>query len=274
MKIIISVVCYNNEDEIAAFAEMLNKQTMSSDIELVVTCNLCNAPEKFRARLGEIRKGTRVFCPEKNLGYLHGCLYGVERYGGAFDWAILSNTDITFKKESFIEDLLSSCEKDNDVWAIAPNTFRSSNGVQQNPFCLSRPSCRRMWLWKTAYSTALTFSLYFLLAAIKRKIKKEEVEHIDSGYIYAEDGSFFMLHRDCIRALQGEKDDIFMYGEELLIAEIISENGKKIFYDKDAILIHNENSTTGKILSRQKQKWFKKSYRYLFQRFFSSRGVS
>ena len=76
--IVISVACYNNEQEIVVFARNLKKQTISDRIKLVVSCNACSDIDKFSADLKNEYPLSEVYNPKKNLGYLNGCLYGFQ----------------------------------------------------------------------------------------------------------------------------------------------------------------------------------------------------
>ena len=48
---------------------------------------------------------------------------------------------------------------------------------------------------------------------------------------------FFILRSDLIRALEEQNNPIFMYGEELLMAEIARANGKKSMVNYDLHII-------------------------------------
>ena len=103
----------------------------------------------------------------------------------------------------------------------------------------------------------------------KKMRKTHKANHnMYSRMIYAVHGSCFIVNGDCIDVLNRYEDNIFMYGEELFIAEIIAREKKMIFYDSSIKIIHNENQATGIVLNRRKQSWFKQSYIYLYNTFF------
>lgn len=83
------------------------------------------------------------------------------------------------------------------------------------------------------------------------------------------DGSIFILRKPFIDTIINTQNDIFMYGEEIFIAELAYRNNKKIYYDEDINIVHNENATTSLIGIGKKQKWFMQSYNYLWKEFFS-----
>ena len=59
-----------------------------------------------------------------------------------------------------------------------------------------------------------------------------------------------------------------MYGEEILISEVVRKYNKLVIYEPKFQVIHNENQVTGHINLRKKQKWFKNSFNYLKEKFY------
>lgn len=258
--IAVAVALYNNEKEVIKFVENLLKQTLINRIQLLVTCNACNNVGEFEKKIHEILPSARVFDPKENLGYLNGCLYGVRVTGNVYSWVLVSNTDIDFKQNDFFEKSIENVPK--DVWCIGPDITLAATGTHQNPFLLNRPSKKRVLIWKIAYSNYLLFRLYFKLSELKPK-KKQDGD-LDSRYVYAVHGSCFLLEQECVRKIIKNNPKIFMYGEELLVAETVYNNGKKVYFTSNVGIIHNENQVTGKIGMKRKQKWFKESIDYIF----------
>lgn len=79
-KIAVSVICYDNEEEVLDFADKLSRQKDSEKIVLLVTCNKCMNVKKLINDLNEIKISSQIFEPGENLGYLHGCLYGFKEF--------------------------------------------------------------------------------------------------------------------------------------------------------------------------------------------------
>jgi len=208
-----------------------------------------------------------VFEPEDNLGYLNGGLYALKTSKYVYKWAIICNTDLTFPENDFFERILST-KYSNDIWMIAPNIIRLSNGVRQNPFQLRRLSDKKMRFLCGIYNHELTYCIYFWISSVKRKIIKNEVPHICSQNIYAADGSCFIMKKEFISEIQKIDNNIFMYGEEIFLAEIINTKKKYVYFDENINLIHNENATTKYIHNRQKYLWFKQSFSYIYKYFY------
>lgn len=267
--IAVAVALYNNEREVIEFAKGLLKQTIINRIQLLVTCNSCQDVEKFKNELLQVLPSALVFNPSKNLGYLNGCLYGVKETGNPFSWVMVSNTDIEFKNDDFFEKSIDDVSA--DIWCIGPDITLSATGIHQNPFLRERPSKRKLLIWNTAYSNHLLFKLYFKLSKLKRKhVLKNDTK---SEMVYAVHGSCFLLRRECVEKVMAKCQGIFMYGEELLMAEIIYQNKKKTYCNLSIGILHNENQVTGTVGSKRKQMWFKGSIRYLINDIFTSKNI-
>lgn len=268
-KIVVSIVCYDNVDEVIAFSKQIERQTYKDKIILLVTCNYCKDLPELKQRLGCLNLECHVYEPEKNWGYLKGCLYGIERFAKTsdYDWAVIANTDLYFYDINFFEEMLKIVE-DLEVACIAPNIVRKSNGHHQNPFAINRPSRFKVNLWRFVYSNIFIYKVYFAVSHLKRLIKNEEAKNVESQYIYAPHGSIFALDFNSAHALIRENPNIFMYGEELLVGEVLRENKWKTYYIKELKVRHEENETTKFINDIRKQKWSKESFEYLYNRFF------
>ena len=259
--IVISVACYNNEKEIIVFARNLKTQTISDRIKLVVSCNSCFDIEKFSADLKNEYPLSEVYNPQKNLGYLNGCLYGFQNQTDPFKWGLISNTDIDFTSNDFFEKVLEY--QDNEIWCVGPDIVLSGRNIHQNPYRVNRPSRFDKRIRDFIFSYYCFYMIYLYLHYAKRKLRKEEKHVALSSFVYALHGSCFILRKECIDALLAENNQIFMYDEEFFIAEVVYKLGKKVFFDSSLGVLHNENQTTGKINHKIKQKWFKQSIDYL-----------
>lgn len=267
-RIVVSVVCYNNESEVIKFAKELAKQE-GEKIVLLVTVNATNSVVELKNQLRKINIQNFVYETQVNLGYLHGCIKGLQEYScdNTYDWALISNTDVKFMQSNFFsifQETYIAC----DVWCIAPCIVLNRNQMLQNPFLLKRLSKQKMLFYKIVYGNFLFFITYICLSKIKNKITKTLTADIKSQNIYAADGSCFFLKNECVLALIENNDPIFMYGEELLVAEIISENSKKNYYFNRIKVLHYANQVTSLQKMNKLHKWFNNSFDYLYNRFF------
>lgn len=263
---LISVVCYNNENEIIEFAKKLRKQKNTDQIKLVVTCNSCSDFDRLCKEIKKEYPVSEVFNPPKNLGYINGCLYGFLNQKDSYKWGLISNTDIEFASADFFEKILSF--QDDSVWCIGPDIVLVENGIHQNPYQIYRFSPNKKKIKDLVFSCYLTYRIYFFMSFIKKIIRKRFVDEKKecvkpSGFVYAVHGSCFILKKDCLDALIAENNQIFMYDEEIFVAEVVLKNHKRCYYDQSLKILHNEHQTTGRINYKTKQKWYKQSIQYL-----------
>lgn len=265
-RIVVSVSCYNNDDEIVTFAKDLAKQVNSEQLYFLVTCNSCLDFNLLHNRVVSAFENTKVFLPGSNLGYLHGCLYGIKNAEIDYDWALICNTDIQFRNDDFF-NLLTTNVTEN-VWCIGPDITLLATGEHQNPYLVTRPSKKHITKWKVMFNNRLAYMLTCRLAKIKHKYFPKKQFLTNKEYVYALHGSCFFLRKECVEAIERLHDPIFMYDEELLVAEVVRSYNKLCKYAKDAGIYHNENQVTGKIDYTKKFEWLKKSKSYIWNTFY------
>lgn len=271
IKIIVAVVCYHNEDEVIKFANMISKQTIKKHIYLVITYNSGNRFEYLKTNIEKLDILANIFNPYGNLGYLSGCCFGVDADKDMLKnntWIAISNTDIEFETTDFLEKIIENVPK--DVWAIGPRIKLKDTKQEQNPFFEKRPSVQSMKFRNFFYSNLLLYNSYFILSKIKTKllVKKEDI-YKKSRFVYALHGSFFIVNKQLFEKIDKVKNHIFMYGEELLVAELVNKNNKHCYFRNDITIIHNENQVTSSLSNKRKQTWFNQSINYLTTNYFT-----
>ena len=263
--IVTSVVCYNNEDEVLSYAKEISRQQCEREIVLVITCNGCKDVELLTSNVHAILPNAKVFDPQRNLGYLPGCLYGISHLDVEYKWAMISNTDIRFEDERFFCHFLDSVP--SGVWCVGPNIVLSATGEHQNPFLVRHPSRKQIEKWRIIYSNSVLFYVYYKLSRLKKKYKKSKNENDLSGSVYAVHGSCFALSKECVQQLADIQIPLFMYEEELFLAEMVKTGNGTVHYCRDAVVFHDENLVTGRVSISKKLRWIRESYRYMYNMF-------
>lgn len=267
-KILVLITCYNNDDEVIEYVKDLSRQTVVDSIQIVVTVNNVKNIAEFKDRILAVHPSIKLEFPGKNLGYLFGCLNGLKSINNIedYEWVLISNTDITFENEHCLQYLLEN-KTNPETWVIAPMVTLPS-GRQQNPFLSERPSSTKILFWQIVQGNTIPLYLYSSLANVKNRLKKNLLCNMEDRNIYAAHGSCFFVKPECAKEVQKHFGDLFMYGEELLIAEIARNNKKLIKYFPDVKVLHNENSTTKHINYKRKAIFYRQSYRYIYNNFF------
>ncbi len=275
-KMLLSVVCYDNENEIINFGKIVSRQSLSKNITLIITCNKSSKIDFLINEFKKIKLESHIYNPSKNLGYLPGVIYGIEEYtkenGDNYEWIFICNTDISFESNHFFESFFD-LNKNDKIWCVGPNILLAYNQKPQNPFLIERPSNFKIKFWKFIYSNYYLYSFYVFLSKIKGQMKHKSAYGEETKYVYSVHGSAFFIKKDCYHQLQSLKEKTFMYGEELLISEIIYKNNKNVLFYSDIVIFHNENQTTSKIAVKQKQIWFKQSINMIYSNYFKNRST-
>ncbi len=266
-KVIIAVICYYNEAEVVDYVKNIAQQTYKNVIVLIC-CNAIKNKEYLESELKRISIETRTFYPEKNLGYFNGCLYAVRMFKemDPNDIIIISNTDIAIDDINMLGKIDRTI--DDNIAVIAP-IILMRNGVNDNPFLMRRPSVYKILLWRYILGIWLGFFLYNAMHNIKNKIWhiRKSIK-CQSGNIYSAQGSFMIFTSNMMRKMLQQENDIFLYGEEIYVAEVARKNNLKIVYDDRLVIKHNENSSTKYSSCKRKASWYKQSYTYIYNEFF------
>lgn len=268
MVILNSVVCYNNEEEIIEYAKKLEKQKCHEDIRLIITMNKSawNITE-FSEVLKRLSVQSFIYTPNENLGYLNGMLYGYREYlknsSEDYQWAIFSNTDISYVTDSFFERL-STQEYEKDIWLLGPSAV-DKTGTYLNPMRNARYSKKDIILRKKCFEHPTLSALLNLVHGLR---KKSDNSKPDSQYCYMIHGCYMILNKELADTLVKNTPWELMYAEENYLAEITRSAVKKVYYDSELEIIHEAGTVTGTVNDKLKRNMHVKSLNRLLKEFY------
>src|SRR5205823_4228222 len=87
--------------------------------------------------------------------------------------------------------------------------------------------------------------------------------------IYAAHGSFLIFSRRYFEAGGFLDGNLFLYGEEISVAEICRSLGLPVIYEPSLCVLHKEHQSTGRVLSRFTYECQKKAMQYVTSRYLS-----
>ncbi len=234
-----------------------------------------------------IRKGDRIaqlagndsrlhiFTPERNLGYLGGAQYALDmftRKNDVPDFIIVSNPDIRIKDPYFISRLCN-IDTQNDslrVGMIAPTIVSDLTEGHQNPYMINRPSRARMFFRKCMFLWYPISMFYQSLAHLKASLnpgRRKRGGQIHKGRIYAGHGAFMIFTKDYFRLGGNLKHGVFLFGEEIFLAEKILRLGLLVWYYPVLEVHHAEHATTGFFKTRKMFRYQKEAVNYCYTLF-------
>jgi GT2 family glycosyltransferase len=270
-RIVDTVIFYQNEEEVFAYAKEVSKQTAVQEIALVIVVNKKGDTEiaDFKRKLETLPMDIYLYDPNENLGYLNGVIYGYQQYcietQSIPEWVVVSNTDIEFRNKKFFEDFLRT-GYEKEVWCVAPSVYNPVKNSYDNPEYIERCSKNKIDRLIYFYERPTLAFLYENAAKIKGKLGRNE--KLDSQFIYSAKGCFFIIRNEMAALLNDRKYKALLYSEESYVAEIIRSLGKKIYYDSDIEVIHNESAVTGKLQIEQKAKYIADSLKIIREEFY------
>lgn len=184
------------------------------------------------------------FIPIENKGFGYGnnvgTKYAMEHY--EYDYLILSNSDI------HVNDIEALDKLEDDTAVIAPYTHLPEGKVQ-NPNIPWRINCL-FGLLKKAYDTdsRIRLAIPHIMTRLSREFFKVYKQVIRKNFyrIYSCHGSFVIFTKKAVDRLFPFFDDrMFLYNEELFLAENCMLKGVSIYYCPQIDVLHLEGASTG-----------------------------
>jgi len=272
--VLILTVNYRGADETIKLLATLRNLDGFSLMDVVVVDNGSgdDSWSKISAAISSDRN-VRVLASAENRGYFGAARWGLQQHladrHGLPPWIIVCNHDILIADKKFVARLLE--QEAPAVGVIAPRIRALETGMDQNPFLTSRPS---RWHWA---SLRLISSCYGFAAAWdwlsrhKRLFGNGSRERHDTvrRAIYAPHGSFFIFSRQYFDAGGYLDGNLFLFGEEISVAEICRSLNLKIVYEPSLCVLHNEHASTGKKINRFTYEWQRQALDYLGRQYFS-----
>ena len=274
-RILLIAVHYRSGLSMAAFLDSLQCGARFEDIAEVVVVDNASGIEHLSElrRVVERAPNIQLLESPKNCGYFGAANFAVDNYLARRhklpDWIIVCNHDVLIQDSEFFSRLLSMDPMAASV--IAPRIQIIPTGADQNPFMLLRP---RRWHWTALRLLASFYGLATLwdwLSRHKLRLKGLSGRTINpmSRKIYAAHGSFLIFSRRYFEAGGFLDGNLFLYGEEISVAEICRSLGLRLLYEPSLRVLHNEHKSTGKTLSRFTYECQKQAFRYVTSRYFS-----
>ena len=157
-----------------------------------------------------------------------------------YDYSIISNVDLMLEEDFFQKLADYNCSEDTG-W-IAPQIWSNLEERDRNPKVLNRYSLKKLQILRTFYQFPILDTLY-----TSTFYKKKKYESHQAGQIYAGHGSFIILTRRFFE-LCGKIDyPVFLFCEEIYLAEMCRKAGLKVLYEPSLIVKDTEHASTGRM---------------------------
>lgn len=186
-----------------------------------------------------------IVSPGSNLGYFGAAQYAFDRMKGTED-VVVMNTDIVFGSPTVLRQLRDESISRQSVGVLAPAIVSDRTNSDQNPHLVSPPSVRAAARRRWATATPLLAQIaLFVSSARKRRKPSSRTTPDEPRTIYAAHGSFMYLTRRFFETSGNFRHPLFLFGEEVYIAEHARKVGLKTVHIPAITMRHVEHGTMG-----------------------------
>jgi GT2 family glycosyltransferase len=264
------------------FLDCLSHTKGFSEIEVVIADNSSGEEDlsSIRQAIAQL-PNVELLVSAVNRGYFGAAKFGLDHYlaqgRGLPDWVIVCNHDVLIEDPDFFSKLFSQDPMAAGV--IAPRIQVLPSRADQNPFMGHRPSRFRWWVFRFAKSSYGVALIWDWMSRLKKALKTSrwvpgrgasEIQTLQSEPIYAAHGSFFIFSRAFFERGGHLDENLFLYGEEVSVAEICRSLGLPIIYVPSLRVFHDEHRSTGRVISRMSYEREKNALRYVTSHYLRS----
>lgn len=223
-KIAIFCVSYQSDEERDAYLASINRAAEKAGDRVSVDTFVANNTK------------------EDNPGYFGAVKKLMQEVDvSGYDYAIVSNVDLTMA-ENFFEQLAAyDCPEDTG-W-IAPRIWSQLEGRDRNPARTERPSRRKMQILKSFYQYPLLDTIYHRTVYRRKKYNGQAA----AGTIYAGHGSLIILTKQYLQKCGKIDYPMFLFCEELFLAENCRQKGLTVRYEPSIQVYDKEHVSIGKM---------------------------
>ncbi len=157
-----------------------------------------------------------------------------------FDYSLVSNVDLTLDSV-FLKTLAKRKTALDEGW-IAPSIFSETEKRDRNPGIVRRYSKKRLLLLRLMFRFPFLYTLYTRTAYRRKRLSRHA-----PGHYYAGHGAAIILTREYFRRCGIIDYPVFLFCEEIYLAEQCLRNGLKVVYDPAMKIFDVGRVSTGKM---------------------------
>ena len=233
MKLIISIVTWNNENQIDALLSSLAAQKLDCESKIVICDNA--STDRTRERVKKYENVTLIENRE-NLGFGKAHNKVMKLYDA--DYYFILNPDCTTKDEFCIQKMLDFAKYDEDLWIIGPKILNHDDTLQF--------SVRSFPNFIAAIGRSGKFEKLFINNPLYRKYLMLDFNHNEIFYPDWLSGAALLVKNNVINEIGGFDERYFMYVEDMELCREVHNKGKKIAYYPEAVLYHTIGTSSDK----------------------------
>ena len=269
-KILIVPVNYNSYDYLKSYLKSVSEAWNMAKDECELTVYIAdNSTKPEDIDLSQYNLPDLRIKRLDNLGYFGGALHVINNCVDVkdYDYVIISNVDMTFYNTALKE--LSKLKNPPDVGWISPYRYSEKYNKPIYVEKKTRPTKLKMWLQMHIYRSKWIYHFQHRFVS-KRHRDATTIQHPRST-IYMGCGSCFILTKSFFKSHHRLDYPVFLYGEELFIAELCREANLKVIYEPSVKAVNIGAVSTGELPSSTFLKYNHDAIKYIYQRFFKTK---
>lgn len=288
------IIQYGPYDDLNVLLQSLNAQVnLENTLVLIIDNNALNNASRKDIQLDESKISKSIDAPSafangmsmvhllspENLGYFGAAQWGYKEYLRANenqipDWVMVSNTDLKIESLN-LKEQLSSFQNFPNLGGLAPLIISELSGQAQNPYMQNRPKDSQMHFLAQVFANDFSNWSYQWASYLKSQIKKsllprKTIPSYAKQKIYAAHGAFMILHHNYFKVGHDFSHPIFLFGEEISVAENIRNSNLEIWFEPKIRILHREHQSTGIIPNKKMRGYIKEASAFCAKKYFSA----
>ena len=268
VKILIVCVNYNSYPELRNYLSSIETSLVTNSLSCRVDVWVAdNSSEKEVVDTTQYKHICVQVKSLNNLGYLGGAAAVINNLPNLadYDFVIISNVDILFT-DTTIAGIVKK-QVSSDVLWLSPRLYSIKYGVNLHVEKRYRPSKRKMYLYRFLYQYPLLRRVQHYFAVRKYKNENYMNSSLDVE-IYSGCGSCFILTKEYFRVFPKLNYPLFLYGEEMYLAELIHSVNRKVIYCPMICIQVIGGVSTGNLKSSSFYRYNYDAVKYIYDRFY------
>jgi len=253
MDISIIIISWNVKHLLTKCLDSIYRTTGKLKIEIIVVDNHSN--DNTDVMIKKNFPNVILIANNENKGFAAANNQGIKEAKGKY--LLFLNPDTEVLQNSF-NNSLKIFEHDKNVGAVGAQILNPDKTIQ--------PSIRRFpTFWSQIFILYKLHRLFPNLKTFKNYFAKDfdsskyqEVDQIMGAYIFTD--------KEVIEKIGKFDEKFYLWFEEVDFCKRIKDDGFKVFYSPNVVIIHHGAQSFNQVLSLKKQKIFNKSMRYYFKK--------
>lgn len=265
MKILFICVNYNSYNELQNYLESIDSaacEANSPTVDVMIADNSSELKDIPCSLYNHILVKRKTF---PNVGYLGAAQAIINEIDNIedYDFVVISNVDILMAPDFLIK--LETKKISEDIAWVATKIWSEDEKRDRNPKVLRRYSKRKLQFINLLYRYPILDWIYTNTMYRRKKIYNPSPE----CDLYAGHGSFMLFTRSFFKHYTKIHYPIFLFGEEVFFAELITKAGLRVHYYPDLVVNDMEHVSTGKMKKKFYYKCNKESVDYILKTFYN-----